>query len=80
MKHLSCEAQKKAIIKLMTSSSSLAEWKHNAETIQKLYHGVLPQFWTRLLYEKPNGETQSVFEKTHARWQIRAAGKSARHQ
>ena len=80
MKHLSCAAQKKAIIKLMTSSASLSEWKSNAETIRQKNGNVFPPFWNTLLYEKPNGETQSVFEKAHARWQIRAAGTSARHQ
>ena len=80
MKHLSCAAQKKAIIKLMASSYSFSEWRRNAETIRQKNGKVFPPFWNTLLYEKPNSETQSVFEKAHARWQIRAAGTSTRHQ
>ena len=77
MKHLSCEAQKKAIIKLMASSSSFSEWRRNAETIRKLYHGVFPLFWDTLLYEKLPSENFSVFEKVHRRWRQRLSGRSA---
>ncbi len=80
MKHLSCEAQKKAIVKKMSSSLSLQDWKAHAEEIRQLYHGTFPSFWNTLLYKKSDDATQSVFEKAHTRWQIRAAGTSTRHQ
>lgn len=79
MKHLSCAAQKEAIVNLMASSRSLSEWRRNAETIRQLHNGVFPPFWNPLLYEKPNAETQSVFETVHRRWTQRLSGRSVHH-
>ncbi len=75
MKHFPCEKEQRAIINLMSSSSSISEWKRNAETIRQLHNGFFPPFWNTLLYEKPNSETPSVFEKAQAKWRLRLFGR-----
>ena len=79
MKHFPCEKEQKAIITLMASSSSLSEWQRNTKTILQLNNGVFPPFWNTLLYEKPNSETQSVFEKAQAKWRLRLSGRKLGH-
>jgi hypothetical protein len=79
MKHFPCPVEEAAIIDLMANSSSISEWKTNAETIRQLNNGAFPPFWTTLLYEKPNSESQSVFEKAHSKWRLRPSGKKTGH-
>lgn len=79
MKHFPCPAEENAIINLMASSSSISEWKRNAETIRQLHNGIFPPFWNTLLYEKPNSESQSVFEKAQAKWRLRLSGRKTGH-
>jgi hypothetical protein len=79
MKHFPCEKEQRAIINLMASSSSISEWKRNAETIRHWYNGAFPPFWTTLLYEKPNSESQSVFERAQSKWRLRLSGRKTGH-
>ena len=79
MKHFPCPAEEDAIINLMANSSSILEWKTNAETIRQLHNGAFPPFWTTLLYEKPNSESQSVFERAQSKWRLRLSGRKTGH-
>jgi hypothetical protein len=75
MKHFPCEKEQRAIINFMATSSSFSEWLSNAKKIQREYNRVPPPFLYILLYEKPNSESQSVFQRAQAKWRLRLSGR-----